>query len=125
MNTQKYFEKMPDFVKSAWGNAQKRFTLLEGEARKTFTGTLTRVKQVPSVKKVTETLDQWKTKVTSRVDLQPVIKKVSQFGTDVSKKTLTSIGVATQTDIRSIMAKIEKLRSELLRLTGIGKPKEA
>jgi len=108
------FEKMPKSVKKIVGQAQKRLTLLEGEARNYITGTFTKIKQYPSVRRIEDTFED----ITKQFAIKPIRKKVEKFSTDVSDKAFASIGVATKTDIKSITRKINLLRGEIKKFTG-------
>jgi hypothetical protein len=117
-------EKLPKFVQDAYGNAQKKWTLLEGEARKLMNDTYTRLRKNLSVKTVENAVDQWKSKYTQILDFKPIRKKVVRFRTDLGNRAADTIGVATKSDIRSITRKITKLQSEVRKVTQ-GEKKQA
>jgi len=99
--TQVNMESMPKFVQEAYGNAQKRLTLLEGNARKLFGDTYSKLRENPSLQKL---------------DIEPIRKKVVKLRKDLGDRAADTIGVATKADIKSITRKIDKLRSEVRKL---------
>ena len=90
-------EKMPKAVQEIIGLTQKRLTLWEGEARKTLIDTYNKILSYPPM------------------------KKVEKFSTEMGNKAFSTIGVATKTDIKSITRKINKLRGEIRKITGLKK----
>jgi polyhydroxyalkanoate synthesis regulator phasin len=90
-------EKMPKAVQEIIGNTQKRLTLWEGEARKTLVDTYNKIVSYPPM------------------------KKVEKFSVEMGNKAFSTIGVATKTDIQAITRKINKLRGEIRKITGLGK----
>jgi predicted Zn-dependent protease len=109
-------ENMPKFVQEAYGTAQKRLTLLEGNARKLFNDTYTKLRENPSFQKVETTVDTWRNRTTEALDIEPIRKKVVKLRKDLGDRAADTIGVATKADIKSITRKINKLRSEVRKL---------
>ena len=112
------FEKIPKSVQNIVGQAQKHLTLLEGEARNYITGTYTKIKQYPSVRKIEDTFEDITSRYKKQFAITPIRKKVEKISTDVSNKAFATIGVATKTDIKSITRKINKLRGEIKKFAG-------
>ncbi|MBW2704097.1 MAG: hypothetical protein JRF33_25035 [Deltaproteobacteria bacterium] len=88
-------EKMPPVVKETIGQAQARLTTWEGEARKMFTTTWTRIH------------DWHKTR----------INQVENTTTEWHSKTLHGIGLATQSDIERMTKQISRLRSDVKKIS--------
>jgi len=117
-----YMEKMPAFVKNAIGQAQKQLTLLEGQARKRFTGTYSRIREYTPVKKVEGTLNQWRlqyvNKYVEQINLEPIRKQMEKLSNNIGQKAYSTIGLATKADLKTITNKINKLRTEFKKFTG-------
>ncbi len=88
-------EKMPPVVKETIGQAQARLTTWEGEARKMFNTTWTRIH------------DWHKTR----------INQVENTTTEWHSKTLHGIGLATQADIERMTKQISRLRSDVKKIS--------
>jgi polyhydroxyalkanoate synthesis regulator phasin len=111
-------EKMPKAIQEIVGGAQKKLNIWEDEARKTITGTYDKVKTYPSVMKMEQTIDGWRTRYANQFNIDPIRKKVEKFSADVGNKAFSTIGVATKTDIQTITRKINRLRGEIRKLVG-------
>jgi len=120
MKATRITEKMPGFVKESIGQAQKRLTLIEGEARKLVFDTWTRVRQNDSLKTVEKTIEDWRKRYDMSLDATNLRKTAEAVGTEYSTRAFHSFGLATRGDIRTVERKIDRLRSDVRKL---GKPK--
>ena len=116
MTTDKAFEKMPEFVTKTIGNVQKKLTIWEGEARKTFKSNWKKFKKNPSFKKMEKTWGQWQSEVYEKMDIAPYKKKAEKYRTEFYNKAFKTIGLATKTDIRSITRKLNNLKAEVRKM---------
>ena len=118
-------ESMPKPIQEFIGNAQKRFTTWEGQARETITDTYNKMLDYPTVKKVEKTFDDWYSKHNPDVYFKPLKKRVEKFSTSWGNKAFSTVGLATQSDIKSITRKINKLRNEIKKIGGTKKSSRA
>lgn len=118
MTTDQAIEKMPEFVTKAIGDVQKKFTIWEGEARKTLKANWKKFKKNPSYKKVEKTLNQWQTKYAKKMDIAPYKKKVEKYRAEFSNKAFDTIGVATKSDIKTITRQLNSLKAEVRKMGG-------
>jgi polyhydroxyalkanoate synthesis regulator phasin len=114
-------KKMPKFMREAIGQAQKRLTKLEGEARKILDETMKTITENSAYKKVEDKVKGMKpAKWTENFDIKPIRKKMHNMSASISQKAASTIGLATQTDLRSLRNKIDRLRDEVRKVTRRG-----
>jgi hypothetical protein len=123
MDTTQITEKMPEFVKQGIGQAQKRLTLIEGQARELVTGTWTKVRAAMPIKAVEQTIEGWRKSYEEAMDVDKLRKAAEDTASEVSNKAFKSVGIATAADLRKVERKIDRLRSDVRKLNRKGKPK--
>ena len=116
MKTTQITEKMPGFVKETIGQAQKRLTLMEGEARKFITGTWTKVRENDSLKVVEQTIKSWTEHYSETMDVDKIKKQAEDISNEYTIKAFHTVGIATRTDIKQVERKIDRLRSDIRKL---------
>ncbi|MBN2494868.1 MAG: hypothetical protein JXR96_09790 [Deltaproteobacteria bacterium] len=99
MDMSKITAKMPDFVKEHIGQAQKHLTILEGEARKVFDQTWTRI-------------HDWQT-------------KTQKTGDEWHAKAFHTVGIATRKDFQAVNRQIKRLRTDLRKLSKSASSKDS
>jgi SUMO ligase MMS21 Smc5/6 complex component len=120
MKTTQITEKMPGFVKETIGQAQKRLTLIEGEARKFITGTWTMVRENDSLKIVEQTIKSLTEQYNETMDVDKIKKQAEDISNEYTIKAFHTVGIATRTDIKQVERKIDKLRSDIRKLNRRG-----
>lgn len=125
MDTTQITEKMPEFVKTHIGQAQKRLTMIEGQARELVTGTWTKVRAAMPIKAVEQTIDGWRNRYEQTMDVDKLRKAAEDTANEVSTKAFKSVGIATAADLKKVERKIDRLRSDVRKLNrkGGSKPK--
>lgn len=120
MKTEEITEKMPQIVKESIGQAQKQLTLLEGQARQIWENARGKVKlgtSLEQIKSVEETIKGLREKYETSMNLDGIKKAAENFGTQYRTKAFHSLGIATSKDIHSVEKKIDRLRSDIRKLT--------
>ena len=120
MDTTQITEKMPEFVKEHIGQAQKRLTLIEGQARELVTGTWTKVRAAMPIKAVEQTIEGWRNRYEQSMDVDKLRKAAEDTANEVSVKAFKSVGIATVADIKKVERKIDRLRSDVRKLNRKG-----
>lgn len=116
MKTTQITEKMPGFVTETIGQAQKRLTLIEGEARKFITSTWTMVRENDSLKIVEQTIKGWTDRYNETLDVDKIKKQAEDISNEYTVKAFHTVGIATRTDIKKVERKIDRLRSDIRKL---------
>ena len=116
MNPIQITEKMPEFVKEQIGQAQKKLTLFEGQARELVTGTWTKVRASKPIEAVEQTLGSWRKRYEDNLDVDKLRKAAEETANEVSSRAFNSVGIATMADIRKMEKKLERLRSDVRKL---------
>lgn len=116
MDTTRITEKMPEFVKTQIGQAQKRLTLFEGQARELVNGTWTKVRAAMPIKAVEQTIDGWRNRYEETMDVDKLRKAAEDTANEVSSKAFKTVGIATLADIKKVERKIDRLRSDVRKL---------
>jgi hypothetical protein len=112
MDTQKLVDRMPALVKTTLGEAQKRLTLMEGNARQLVLGTWLKLRETPSLKKVEQTVAGLQADTAKRVDLARLRKQAERVGVDA----FHTVGLATQADLKKVLRQLDSLRADVRKL---------
>jgi hypothetical protein len=112
-------------VKQTLGLAQKRLTLIEGQAREFVTSTWSRVRAVRSLQAVEETIESLRKRYDQELDVAKLRQAAEQFSSQKIDSALHTVGIATQADIQSVERKLNQLRSDVRKIgrKGAGRTK--
>jgi len=108
-------ESMPKPIQEFIGNAQKRFTTWEGQARETITDTYNKMLDYPTVKKVEKTFDDWYSKHNPDVYFKPLKKRVEKFSTSWGNKAFSTVGLA-EGAVKESRVRVEAFSSRIATL---------
>ena len=111
------FKVVPEKVKTAFGSMQSTFSQWEGETRKVISSQFEKVKESPSVKKMEETVDDWRSRYISPKGFEPILQRVDSLRNDWGKRALDTLGAASKEEVQSLSNKINKLRTEVRKLS--------
>jgi len=110
------FKAVPEKVKTAFDSMQSTFSQWEGETRKAISVQFDKVKESPSVKKMEETVDDWRSRYIPPKGFEPILQRVDSLRNDLGKRALDTLGAASKEELLSLSNKISKLRSEVRKL---------
>jgi len=111
------FKAVPEKVKTAFDSMQSTFSQWEGETRKVISSQFDKVKESPSVKKMEETVDDWRSRYISPKGFEPILQRVDSLRNDWGKRALDTLGAASKEEVQSLSNKINKLRTEVRKLS--------
>ncbi len=120
MKTEQITEKMPQIVKEGIGQAQKQLTLLEGQARQIWQSTKDKVKigtSFEQIKTIEESIKGLREKYATSMNIDGLKKAAENFSTEYRTKAFHSMGIATSKDIHSVEKKIDRLRTDIRKLS--------